>query len=89
MLTQERGLEAYSISCGQSLLYNNIFPKHRVCLQSAARPACPTSPPAAQAALECWLQKTLYGCADHAAAILAAAALAAQGVPSDQQGMPL
>ena len=26
---QERGLEAYSISCGQSLLYNNIFPKHK------------------------------------------------------------
>ena len=26
---QERGLEAYSMSCGQSLLYNNIFPKHR------------------------------------------------------------
>ena len=26
---QARGLEAYSISCGQSLLYNNIFPKHR------------------------------------------------------------
>jgi ubiquitin-activating enzyme E1 len=24
-----KGLEAYSISCGQSLLYNNIFPKHR------------------------------------------------------------
>ncbi|KAH7624317.1 hypothetical protein Ndes2526B_g00502 [Nannochloris sp. 'desiccata'] len=24
-----RGLEAYSISCGQSLLYNNIFPKHK------------------------------------------------------------
>jgi ubiquitin-activating enzyme E1 len=24
-----RGLTAYSISCGQSLLYNNIFPKHR------------------------------------------------------------
>lgn len=26
---QTRGLEAYSISCGQSLLYNNIFPKHK------------------------------------------------------------
>ncbi len=26
---EERGLIAYSISCGQSLLYNNIFPKHR------------------------------------------------------------
>jgi ubiquitin-activating enzyme E1 len=26
---QERKLEAYSISYGQSLLYNNIFPKHR------------------------------------------------------------
>ena len=26
---RERGLEAYSISCGQSLLYNNIFPKHK------------------------------------------------------------
>lgn len=26
---KERGLEAYSISCGQSLLYNSIFPKHK------------------------------------------------------------
>lgn len=26
---QAKGLTAYSISCGQSLLYNNIFPKHR------------------------------------------------------------
>ena len=26
---QARSLEAYSISCGQSLLYNNIFPKHK------------------------------------------------------------
>lgn len=26
---QAKGLEAYSISCGQSLLYNNIFPKHK------------------------------------------------------------
>jgi hypothetical protein len=26
----EKGLTAYSISCGQSLLYNNIFPKHKV-----------------------------------------------------------
>jgi ubiquitin-activating enzyme E1 len=26
---EARGLTAYSISCGQSLLYNNIFPKHR------------------------------------------------------------
>eukprot|EP00249_Psilotum_nudum_P022864 c28665_g1_i1 orf=405-3575(+) len=26
---QARGLSAYSISCGQSLIYNNIFPKHR------------------------------------------------------------
>lgn len=26
---QERGLEAYSISCGQCLLYSNIFPKHK------------------------------------------------------------
>ena len=25
---QEKDLEAYSISCGQSLLYNNLFPKH-------------------------------------------------------------
>lgn len=24
-----KGLEAYSISCGQSLLYNNIFPRHK------------------------------------------------------------
>ena len=29
MRRQERGLEAYSMSCGQSLLYNNIFPKHK------------------------------------------------------------
>ncbi|KAF3782429.1 Ubiquitin-activating enzyme E1 1, partial [Nymphaea thermarum] len=26
---QARGLTAYSISCGQSLLYNSIFPRHR------------------------------------------------------------
>lgn len=26
---ETRGLTAYSISCGQSLLYNNIFPKHK------------------------------------------------------------
>ena len=26
---QAKGLRAYSISCGQSLLYNDIFPKHR------------------------------------------------------------
>jgi ubiquitin-activating enzyme E1 len=26
---QAKGLTAYSISCGQSLLYNNIFPKHK------------------------------------------------------------
>lgn len=26
---ENRGLTAYSISCGQSLLYNNIFPKHK------------------------------------------------------------
>ena len=26
---EDRGLIAYSISCGQSLLYNNIFPKHQ------------------------------------------------------------
>jgi ubiquitin-activating enzyme E1 len=26
---ETRGLRAYSISCGQSLLYNDIFPKHR------------------------------------------------------------
>jgi ubiquitin-activating enzyme E1 len=26
---EQRGLTAYSISCGQSLLFNNIFPKHR------------------------------------------------------------
>jgi ubiquitin-activating enzyme E1 len=25
-----RKLSAYSISCGQALLYNNIFPKHKV-----------------------------------------------------------
>lgn len=25
---QEKNLEAYSISCGQSLLYNSLFPKH-------------------------------------------------------------
>lgn len=29
LCAQKRGLEAYSISCGQSLLYNNIFPKHK------------------------------------------------------------
>lgn len=28
-MLQTRSLEAYSISCGQSLLYNNIFPKHK------------------------------------------------------------
>lgn len=22
-------MEAYSISCGQSLIYNNVFPKHK------------------------------------------------------------
>lgn len=33
LAVQEKGLEAYSISCGQSLLYNNIFPKHRDRLQ--------------------------------------------------------
>jgi hypothetical protein len=26
---QERSLHAYSISAGQSLLYNDIFPKHK------------------------------------------------------------
>jgi len=26
---QNKGLTAYSVSCGQSLLYNNIFPKHK------------------------------------------------------------
>ena len=26
---ESRSLRAYSISCGQSLLYNNIFPKHK------------------------------------------------------------
>eukprot|EP00252_Welwitschia_mirabilis_P014821 TRINITY_DN32861_c0_g1_i1.p1 TRINITY_DN32861_c0_g1~~TRINITY_DN32861_c0_g1_i1.p1 ORF type:complete len:1053 (+),score=251.74 TRINITY_DN32861_c0_g1_i1:370-3528(+) len=26
---QARGLSAYSISCGQSLIYNSIFPKHK------------------------------------------------------------
>jgi hypothetical protein len=36
---KQRGLEAYSISCGQSLLYNNIFPKHKV--GGAGRPGCP------------------------------------------------
>ena len=29
MQVQKKDLEAYSISCGQSLLYNNIFPKHK------------------------------------------------------------
>ena len=24
-----KGLVAYSVSCGQSLIYNNIFPKHK------------------------------------------------------------
>lgn len=28
---KQRSLEAYSISCGQALIYNNIFPKHKVC----------------------------------------------------------
>ena len=28
-IPQDKQLEAYSISFGQSLLYNNIFPKHR------------------------------------------------------------
>lgn len=28
-LMQAKNLEAYSISCGQSLLYNNIFPRHK------------------------------------------------------------
>jgi ubiquitin-activating enzyme E1 len=26
---EEKGLTAYSVSCGQSLVYNNIFPKHK------------------------------------------------------------
>jgi ubiquitin-activating enzyme E1 len=26
---QAKGLTAYSVSCGQSLIYNNIFPKHK------------------------------------------------------------
>ena len=26
---EEKGLTAYSVSCGQSLIYNNIFPKHK------------------------------------------------------------
>jgi ubiquitin-activating enzyme E1 len=26
---EARKLRAYSLSCGQSLLYNNIFPKHK------------------------------------------------------------
>lgn len=26
---KEKGLDAYSISCGQALLYNNIFPRHK------------------------------------------------------------
>lgn len=26
---EARSLHAYSISCGQSLLYNDIFPKHK------------------------------------------------------------
>ncbi|KAI3434380.1 hypothetical protein D9Q98_002458 [Chlorella vulgaris] len=26
---KQRSLEAYSISCGQALIYNNIFPKHK------------------------------------------------------------
>lgn len=25
-----KGLNAYSISCGQALIYNNLFPKHKV-----------------------------------------------------------
>eukprot|EP00887_Chlorella_sp_A99_P004082 scaffold23.g4082.t1 len=31
-----KGLEAYSISCGQSLLYNNIFPRHKASSSSTA-----------------------------------------------------
>lgn len=31
---QEKKLEAYSISFGQSLLYNNIFPKHKYRLKT-------------------------------------------------------
>lgn len=27
---EAKGLSAYSISCGQALIYNNLFPKHRV-----------------------------------------------------------
>jgi ubiquitin-activating enzyme E1 len=26
---ENKGLVAYSVSCGQSLIYNNIFPKHK------------------------------------------------------------
>ena len=26
---EAKGLTAYSVSCGQSLVYNNIFPKHK------------------------------------------------------------
>jgi hypothetical protein len=34
-----KGLTAYSVSCGQSLLYNNIFPKHKDRLGRKARVA--------------------------------------------------
>jgi ubiquitin-activating enzyme E1 len=33
-VAQDKKLEAYSISFGQSLLYNNIFPKHKDRLKS-------------------------------------------------------
>ncbi len=26
---KERGMDAYSISCGSSLLYNSLFPRHK------------------------------------------------------------
>ncbi len=39
-----KALTAYSISCGPALLYNNIFPKHKV-RPGAPRPAPAPLPP--------------------------------------------
>jgi len=37
---EARGLIAYSISAGQSLLYNNVFPKHKERLGKKVGPSC-------------------------------------------------
>lgn len=36
---ESKGLTAYSISAGQSLLYNNVFPKHKERLGKKVRAA--------------------------------------------------